>query len=1272
MTYDSLLLNYGGGIISSSKQSRQYAGAAAVAIGIGGTGVAALAELKRKVYQQLIPDNPGEPVPRYDHIQFLAIDSDEDVIAKMKGKARLNASSEFFSISNPHLKAALGGKDVIRKNPIFNWMEIDKINELLSPQGAGGVRQVGRYLLLSKAAALKTKIEEKCTTALRGLDSPSLDIYLFAGISGGTGSGCFLDTCYIVRKALEDKGWDASGNLMGFFFLPDVVTSKPDVASKPACVAYNHSNGYAAMKELDYLMDLKSGNDFFRQNYGAFSVDTQEPPVDLCHLISATKSDGSVLVNGFGYGIHVASDYVMAYLADVDLGGVTAGEEDGGLTMRGHLANVSKGVDTLSRAHGTNLSYHVLGAANAEIPMTQIATYLAAGFYRRFQARVGRERTVVTKSMVDEWVQKLGLSADQVYSDLTRGSDALFLPEIDRKDLVSYGVMPKGKAPQPWSTPGNAWLDACSGKRTQNHSALTAPLTTFDFEKVPDDSLTGKVFRRLYELSMDPDYGPYYAAGLLNHAGYDLMSALDGAIKQAEEERSTQRLQLDGNGSGGRDEYVSQCNTDFCHRPNKNNYARYLDGVEQGFLLLNRYNEYDDLVSTLRALKNSLEKLYNTYFVPLLKLLDDLKDTFVEDDRYLNSSAAAATTAYTTRILELSDVRPRLDAAIEGLAVNELVNKFMGHILKGYDQWLTGDDGKIGQYISAYMERAFGAEVNRSLQDYLFDKYPNAGGDVNLLAQEIERDIIGQIHQSALPMFWCNPTFDLSDPTVTYQTSSISVPRNASAVCGAADSFKTSHIEYVVRKTGLNDRIFALRFFSGVPFYAYHGITLLKSDYDKAATTRAGVGSHLYAYTGRGEDGSGRKDWRSFLPVPAPYSAQPDLVPGAEQLLALYDAGEASGIITQNVTGSYVVLQTAPVSVPAYHLDDFLGADGTLQLGPLDGIRTDLTRQLEDLHRPGMGQVEILLKNDGDPDLGAAVVTRVRKDYFLHYPKLQEVVRAELDKRAALQAGIDTLNAIEADYRHYTEDLELFCDLLFYGILPCTDGTGHSVYTAGQNGTVEKRKIDRIIYSYTDSRGMEVEQVFSRNNEKGMDYSQDYPLYQAFLTYRSLLPDAQPRQEMDEAVRERRKALLHKGDNVIGYILEQTWDKPALGKLQKDLSSFPQQKQHELLRFYLGLVRCIGQFRDKFSYEEWTYLPSETSTAVRPSAAQSAPADAQLKVWTLWDGRRYLYVYENNQSFGLDQTTNQWVPITAEMLVWNQATGSWIPVAGPDGDIRLP
>src|SRR5699024_9685170 len=114
--------------------------------------------------QQLEPDNPNEVLPRYDHIQFLAIDSDETDIDKMRGKARLNKGAEFFNISNPHLKAALAAKGTIKGEPVFNWMDIDRIDQLLSPQGAGGVRQVGRFLLLSKADQLKLKIEEKCTT----------------------------------------------------------------------------------------------------------------------------------------------------------------------------------------------------------------------------------------------------------------------------------------------------------------------------------------------------------------------------------------------------------------------------------------------------------------------------------------------------------------------------------------------------------------------------------------------------------------------------------------------------------------------------------------------------------------------------------------------------------------------------------------------------------------------------------------------------------------------------------------------------------------------------------------------------------------------------------------------------------------------------------------------------------------------------------------------------------------------------------------------------
>lgn len=348
--YDSLLLNCGGGIINRSQQSKQYRGAAALAIGIGGTGVAALAELKQKVYQQLEPDNPDSPVPEYQHIQFLAIDSDPTDIAMMRGMARLDKGREFFSINNQNLEAALRAKNLIEGNAALNWMDIDKITNLLSTQGAGGVRQVGRYLLISRASNLISTIEAKCTQALNGMNGPDLDVYIFAGISGGTGSGCFLDTCYIVQKALEDMGRAQSANVMGFFFLPDVITSKPQVASQPAAVKYYSSNGYAAMKELDYLMSLKDADDWFRQDYGTFKIETQEPPVNMCYLISAIKSDGSLVPDGFRYCINMAANYVMDCLADVQrsnpdpflaAGGFVPAPEYG-LTMRGHLANVGK------------------------------------------------------------------------------------------------------------------------------------------------------------------------------------------------------------------------------------------------------------------------------------------------------------------------------------------------------------------------------------------------------------------------------------------------------------------------------------------------------------------------------------------------------------------------------------------------------------------------------------------------------------------------------------------------------------------------------------------------------------------------------------------------------------------------------------------------------------------------------------------------------------------------------------------------------------------
>ena len=725
-TYDSLLLNFGGGIIPESQKANQYAGAAALAIGIGGTGCAALSELKAKVYQQIKPDDPKSPYPKYDHIQFLAIDSDATAIQRMRGVGKFE-NDEFFSIDQSNLRMAIGsplGRKRIKEDPTLNWMEIDKLDCFFASPGTSAVRQIGRYLLISKAASLKAKIESICIRAMRGQNTPNLDVYIFAGLSGGTGSGCFLDVCYIVHNVLEQNGWAPSSHTFGFFFLPDVVTSKPEVASNAASVAYNNSNGYAAMKELDYLMNLGAANDWFEQNYGSFMVKTQAPPVDMCHLISGRRADGSMIEGAFSYAINVAADYVMTYLVE------------GGLPACGVL-----GVFALPKKFGSNRSYHVLGMCNAKIPTIQIATYLASCFYERFQNLVRYK--FVKKAFLDDWVKKNKLDSDAILYSISEGTEQLILPNIDIKDLRSYGVLPKGRMVEPWAVPGNNWLDHMSGKRAQNKSALTRPLMSFRYEDAPEDSLLGRTFRRLYELSCDPSFGPYYAISMLNYAGQDLFAAIDGAIDTVREQKATAELQLHGDGKGySLADQVVQSNERFIHKHNKRTYQEFLDTVKRYFMYVNEVNTLADTEAALQIFKQNLSNLYTVFFAPLYELLENLKETFRTNLQYLETPAATVPTADTWRILQLADIKEELDASVARLNTAEIVRNFAGFLLRGYDEWIKGDESRITKQISEFMEKTFQQQMDESLEEYLYRRFPEAGGDVNRLSQCVLDQVI--------------------------------------------------------------------------------------------------------------------------------------------------------------------------------------------------------------------------------------------------------------------------------------------------------------------------------------------------------------------------------------------------------------------------------------------------------------------------------------------------------------------------------------------------
>ena len=823
MIYDSLFLPAGGGMIRDPAPVQIAPNTAAVCIGIGGLGMDALSNLRGKIYGQLQPDNPGDLVPRYNRIQLLGIDAEEYPHHRYHGNCRLS-DDEFFCIRNDYLSRIFmdpRGADLIKNNPTLNWFEIDKIDRLHVPYHVCGIRQVGRYLLMNKAMDLYQTIQHKCQVALYHAGYSPLDVHIFAGLSGGTGSGCFLDVCYLIQKMAESHGWNIK--ITGHFFLPDVIISKPEVINQIATVNYNNSNGYAALKELDYLMHLNTSGGWFTQDYSpGLRVHTQQPPVDLCHLISATKEDGTVPENGYDMFVDLASESVMAALT---------------------------GTMPPAPVHAAT-PYYMLGTASAEIPTREIDTYLAAGFFQKFRKLAYNPNVTITKSDIIALMEELRLNAKHVWNPLVSGSPALELPHYDNpREVAQMCPIPGGRAPERWASAGNEWLAICEGTMRCNLEALTKDLEDYNIYTINNQSLIGRLFQKLWNLSLDPKYGPYYAAALLSNHGENLLAALEGEIAIADVYARDQRIQIPPI-----EEHKEYCSTKLAQSNLFNRsraYHNYYHACETHYLTYNAIKQCTMTKDALRRFRGQVEELYKNFFRPLCDMLDNLMETFQENESYLRLPYD-----HRHQMVTLEELKPRLDTVIDQLSPQQIVSDFIRELLQDPQGWLDRHELKINQQINQYMRNLFASEHNRTMTDYLFEASQQhiPHGHVHQLADMLEHTTLPALHDRSKPRFWCVPTFDL---WTLMESSNLSVPQSCPAACMAANQF-TAH----VCQTALANRIRSLRQWRGIPLAAYMGLRRMKDTYDMLSQYSVSAGSHLYANTHRGDS----VDWRKTLP----------------------------------------------------------------------------------------------------------------------------------------------------------------------------------------------------------------------------------------------------------------------------------------------------------------------------------------------------------------------------------------------------------------------
>ena len=966
--YDGLLLSKDGGIITDIKKSAQQ-GEPTIIIGLGGTGVDALRVIKKKVYEHLIPDNPDGDIPEYKRIGFLAVDT--DYIDTDYGEPYDLERKECLNISVDNLNRKMKD-DIASGNKEFAWLQPNL--DLKGQHGAGAVRQIGRYCLFKNIDRVTDRIRKLKEGVTISTGVSKVNVHIIAGISGGTGSGTFIDMCYIIRDLM---GADAT--LFGYFFMPDVNLFKTGMG-----------NGYAALKELDYTMNISKSGDSFSQYYGGSQnyllKETTEPPVDLCHLISPFHKK---VTNRYMYSLNTVGEYILSYLAEANgCGGTT-------LTSAAHLANLNALTRTIKKKHGENLNYHILGASVVELPTREIGTYPAAKLYQKIWS--GLTENVPTYNDVENHAEKMGLTLgniqDRLYGEdrwrVTNSSNIKWQRNYDFSitDAINTTVSVTGSKisltmPDVILEPIRYWVNDNSAILEKNFKALTKDLDDFTLidKDTKADTLASSVLQYLQnEVVSDLRYGAVYASKLTyNNHDKSLNDYLDGLITTAKKSVLGWQRDLDLRAQDI-EAAVVECRKSIKRifgRTKKQNEAveQYKGAVRAYYQALLDIEVGEKIVEAIAILKKQINL-----------------------DGYKNSLYPMYFKTMESMLTEFKDVHKRLDHGFKNIVGNDVSGAyklFVSMLMEQYDKWDYGGGYKVEKLITSYISDIFALVLSTSMENNLNDKMALPHG---VFQRRIANSLKGVLAK-AESKFYMDWRYEV-DVVEMYD---LNVPAAVPNICAAAQSLAVTQ-PINVRCTGIGDRISVIKFESGIPLYAYGLAAILEREYESGGNMA--IGRHLYEITDRNKD----IDWASLPSVIPPYSVRPQSTPNGEDIVNLYKEAESVGIVAEHPDKKfdYCVYELEMPELKGRY--DFADSNEFQEyIKMLNRYRDNGGKLSQDAP---MHKVHSLC-NDGyvDYSTGSDYRETCRIDYFIQFKNLQAAARNSIAVLDSVDKALEEAN----------------------------------------------------------------------------------------------------------------------------------------------------------------------------------------------------------------------------------------------------------------------
>ena len=374
----------GTGLYSQTNKIALNSGMYTLIIGIGGTGCHALRNIKQYMLNN---------VRDYSrNVALLAVDADTGEL----DNSILDPNREVIRVSvkvsdaNWQLNIPENRSEEVKEwiNPNYHVTHDDK--------GANRIRQAGRGKLYTRNENGQTNdqmVIDKMVDIKRRLGNVG-QVFIVAGLSGGSGSGMFINIAMLTKIALGD-----STEIKAFCFLPDTMEEMCDANERKTL----YSNGYAALKEIDYYAGLtqRAG---FTDTFTSSGGRTVKLSKDNLLFSSVTLINGSSNRQSFHNARDKAMDVFVESAVNMLVSGYKTTVKDGKIvedqssnqTVLSFLSNAfaermrmldqavqKSGLEKAGWYLDDNFCYSGIGVASASIPQKVCTSYIVSSVMKK-------------------------------------------------------------------------------------------------------------------------------------------------------------------------------------------------------------------------------------------------------------------------------------------------------------------------------------------------------------------------------------------------------------------------------------------------------------------------------------------------------------------------------------------------------------------------------------------------------------------------------------------------------------------------------------------------------------------------------------------------------------------------------------------------------------------------------------------------------------------------------------------------------------------------